>query len=472
MISCVGTQDPFSEDTEEPGPILTAVQHLQPDLLYLLPSMEKPDVPSSTEERARETREYASQGLDNPPEMVYIRALDLDDATDYVQLRAEMTEAINGIRKEIEKEGEAIEYSYHVNISSGTPQMGSIWLTLADVGLLNRQLEARLWRVTDPRMVEDTSPAGLTEEVELRFIEEDRVLARSVDLIGQYNFGSAAREIANLRELTASLKRKDASEVLEDIFNAYNLWDMLNIREAKERLGRILRKNESIRDYQELTELIDNQVEELDRCLEATTGEGRLIESEVSLLDLFHNAKRRYEQKNYADCFGRFWRIYEGSVYRQLREYGVEPTALEESPDPDALREVERDLSYRRDESGGKRYSGPVSMKEGKDFLQRKANRYYKPLEKFEKAQLEFRRGKSIQKTTFGDKFEDLRVIRNESMSAHGLEPVTEEMAYNSLVCGRKLLEKAFGLDEERIDSYSFSGERVESFFGDFLESL
>lgn len=471
LISCVGMQDPVSEKTEEAGPILTATRHLQPDLLYMLPSMEKPEASSSTEENARETKEYAEL-LEEPPEGVYIRTLDVDDPRDYSQLRKEISEAILGIKEELEQDEYTIDYSYHIGLSSGTAQMQAVWLALADVGLLNQQLEAKLWRVANPRMVEDTSPSALTEEVELRFLEEDQVLARAVELLSQYNFGAAGREVAKLRELTTSVKRRDASAVLEDVFDAYNCWDMLDIPEAERRLGRILRQNESIREYQKLTELIESQTEELNRCLEATIKEGQLIESEVSLLDLFHNAKRRYEQGNYADCFARFWRLYEGGVYHQLREYGVEPTALKESPNPEALEEVKRFLSYRRTGGEGKVGGGPISMQEGKEFLKRKAPKYYGPLEKFDKAKLEFRRGKSVQETTFGDHYEDLRKVRNKSMSHHGLDAVPEEVAYNSLVCGKKLLEKAFGLSEERIETYPFSGERTRSFFGEFLESL
>lgn len=62
LVSCVGNQDPVSKRTGQEGAIVTAARYLKPDLVYLLPSMDKLTVGSSTKENKGKSWLQSSSG--------------------------------------------------------------------------------------------------------------------------------------------------------------------------------------------------------------------------------------------------------------------------------------------------------------------------------------------------------------------------------------------------------------------------
>lgn len=464
LVSCVGNQDPVSERTEQEGAIVTAVRHLEPDLLYLLPSMEKPDVPSSTEENAGRTEEWLEESEKLDPE-VYHKPLDIRDPTDYPRLREEMTEAFNEIRNELGPENT----SYQVNISSGTPQMEAVWLALADAGLL----KAGLWKVANPEEASEPTVEGRVSRVDMRFLEEDKVLTRAAELVGEYDFRAAAREVDRLPGITTSVRRKDAAKVLEEVFVAYDYWDMLDIPEARVRLEAVLEENEPIENYRKILELLEEQLE----ALEDYTRTGRVrgygfTENTTSLLDIYHNLARRYQQGNYADCLARFWRLYEGTLYYLLRRHDVFPTDIAGKGSKESREKLKRWFSRRGVTVGSGRgeKSSLRNVYEEREILLDVFEE--KSLNKFEDAKLDYRHHGEKRKVEFDDVFDKLRSKRNDSITAHGLAPVDEEMAKNARTIGKRLLAVVLDLGEEEIDGYSFAGENVGVTYKEFMESL
>jgi hypothetical protein len=57
LLSFVGNRDPLANDGTE-GAIVAAFKALQPDWVYLFPTVKSPTSKSDTEENAEETKEY------------------------------------------------------------------------------------------------------------------------------------------------------------------------------------------------------------------------------------------------------------------------------------------------------------------------------------------------------------------------------------------------------------------------------
>lgn len=465
LISCVGNQDPVSESTGREGPIVTAARYLKPDLVYLLPSLDKPTVDSSTEENARDTEESIEEAEELDPE-VFRKPLDLEDPTDYPRLREEMTDVLSEIKDELAGK----DVSYRVNISSGTPQMEAVWLALADAGLL----QARLLKVANPDKVSEPTVEGRVSRVDIRFLEEGKVLTRTKELVSEYDFRAAAQEVGKLAGITTSVNRKDAAKVLEEIFVAYDHWDMLNIGEVKERLEEVLEENEPIENYLSLLKLIDEQLTALTDFTRTDKVQGYgFTENKTNLLDIYHNLVRRYEQHNYADCLARFWRLYEGTLYYLLRRHDIFPTDIVHKGSKKNRKKLKKWFRKNRGVTVG-------SIRGEKDSLR---NVYEEreilldlfdeeKLKKFENTKLDYRQDGEEKASKFDGVFEDLRGRRNDSITAHGLDPVEEGTAKNARTIGKKLLTVVLGLDQEEIDGYSFAGKRVARTYKEFMENL
>ena len=61
LLSFVGDQDPCSQKTQEEGSVVTLCRHLHVDEVHLMPSAKLPDVYSSTEKGAYETKEWLQE---------------------------------------------------------------------------------------------------------------------------------------------------------------------------------------------------------------------------------------------------------------------------------------------------------------------------------------------------------------------------------------------------------------------------
>lgn len=144
LLTCVGMRDPTyygEREKETQGPILSLCDLFQEvkvykrtympiHAIYLLPSKERADSPSSTEQNAWNTwRKLHSRGWER--EDIHVEPLDVQDITDYWELIPAMKEVVE---KAIQREGEECEYL--VYLSPGTSQMETTWIILYIANLL------------------------------------------------------------------------------------------------------------------------------------------------------------------------------------------------------------------------------------------------------------------------------------------------------------------------------------------------
>ena len=462
LVSCVGLSDPKTD--EGLGPIATLAQYLKPNEVWLLPTRKARGI-DSTEENARLTEKHLNESLKNPPKVRQERLK--VNPTDYGQLRESLTEEIRFIEDQLVGE----DYAFHVNITSGTSQEAAILLNLADIGVL----QGTLWSVERPSHVEGDDPADRVSEVEMVFLEEDKILDRAGDLIEGYNFGAAREEIDRLKGTTTDPGKKYNAEQLGNLLQAYSHWDMLQIDQAQERIKEVL-ENEETRGYAELIELIKKQEKDLESYITGSSGENERVENKTNLLDLYHNAERRRSEGNFVDCITRINRFVEGVMTYILRDrYGIDSNDLGES---DQEKSVRRFIA--------KSNIGPDNFNRVHFLLFDQAKEVL--LNHFHDKQLRDFRSIPISREikekwadseikpegpvrNMGDLCDKLKEKRNNSIATHGFEPVDENLAEISLDVAKSMLERLLGFSEVEIENYSFSGEKVVNALTTFLEA-
>jgi hypothetical protein len=123
LISCVGERDPFGENNTD-GAIITAYRYFKPDIIYLLPTIEKINSKSNTSKNAEETKEFIEmmnkeEGLNT---RVFIRGLDLDDPRDYSEVKNEILDKIRSIYDELKENDIEFYYMFLASINSCIPE--------------------------------------------------------------------------------------------------------------------------------------------------------------------------------------------------------------------------------------------------------------------------------------------------------------------------------------------------------------
>jgi len=440
LLSFVGQQDPISEKTNEMGAILTLCQKLQPKIVYLLPSAEGPCVASSTEENARMTREFLLNEVSKGSEC-FIRPLPLTDPTNFQELLPQVKEAVKNILSELNRSG--MEYQLHVNCSSGTPQMTACWYVLANSGFLPA---VRLWQAHNPKMVVS---GNRVREIKLNFLEEENIISRIRRCLPEYLFGVMAVECRNLQELSLYSHRRVLAEFIGNIFQAYNLWDILKYKEAYQRLAAVEKRWRDTVDAGEAASILHRQVDFLKQLKKEEE-----LETPENLIDIYFNAMRCLARKNYSDTLARFWRIYEGILYYWLRrKWGIEPLDLDKSKNKESKEKVIRILTTRGDKRDNLNLFLAVSLL--KDELNDKS------FKAAIQSPIKVNRACSWQEMKLEDILEELRKKRNSSIVAHGMKPVTEEDAINSLEAARLLLTKLLPDESENLDKYPLTEENI-----------
>ncbi|MGB9803130.1 hypothetical protein [Desulfofundulus sp.] len=420
MFSFVGEQDPFSEKTGEEGSVVTLCRHLNPNVVYLFPTAAGYGVKSETQTNADFTREWILKevGVDIG---VFIKPLALNDPTDYSSI-------LPRVRKEVGEVLTALagqEVEIHLNCSSGTPQLKSTWIILANAGLFRN---CHLWQVSNPLYADGKR----VKEIEVTFLEEENIISRLNRYCREFLFQRMAEEAWRLQQISIYSYRRDKAALVQRIFLAYQSWDLIRYNDAYQRLNSVLSEIINTRDLRDLAALLERQVRVL-KLLKANTER----ETYENLIDLYFSARRRFIRGDYTDTLARFWRIYEGTLYKQLREkYGIEPAELSRSTDTNNLEIIKKYASNHPWELSpnikklGIHASEIVLEKIFKDKT------YSRLIETVFTA----RRGSSFQKLKLGTLLDELRDRRNYSIVAHGMKPVSEEDAENSLA----VLEEVF----------------------------
>lgn len=181
MIATIGTQDPVSSKTGQPTAPLVMAYEERPQIVYLIPTAQRPGVRSSSYRNAEETKAAILEQF--PGISVHIRPIDVSDPTDFGQISPELERVLRSIEEEIEK---LPHHEVVVTPTSGTPQMRETVVRLLIGGFVRR---ARAYEVLDPSHVPGGSrirpinlppPASRREKVAL-FVDHENFGLRYVE---------------------------------------------------------------------------------------------------------------------------------------------------------------------------------------------------------------------------------------------------------------------------------------------------
>ena len=441
MFSFVGEQDPYSEKTEEEGSVVTLCRKIRPDIVYLFPTAGGHGVRSETQSNADLTRDWIVQSVD-PNVEVFIRPMVLNDPTDF-------TSVIPAVRRAVDEVLSAVgmdEFEIHINCSSGTPQLKNTWLILANGGVFSN---CHLWQVANPRY----APAERVREIEITFLEEENILTRLKQYTREFQFKQMAEESLRLKQISAYSYRREKAALLHRLFLAYHCWDLIQYPEAHQRLNGVLNEIRRTRDLQELTDLLERQLAVL-----AKLKENRKEEGPENLVDLYYNACRRLRRNDYTDTLARFWRLYEGLLYWRIREvFGLEPTELSRSSNPERFRQLIEFAAANPSRLNPNIQK--LNLRQAETLLAEvlKDRDYLQAVQLTVAAQ----RSGAPEMMKLRRLLDELRERRNQSIVAHGMEPVNEKDAANCIAAMETLLRYYFGENGLMAD-YPFQEGEVE----------
>jgi hypothetical protein len=419
LLSFVGEQDPISENTNEEGSIVTLCRQLHPDAVYLYPTASGGTALSETQSHAAITSHWIATEI-SPSIQVRIEPLALSDPTDFSAILPLIHRALKE-RPELREE----DCEIHLNCSSGTPQMKSIWLIIANSGLLPG---CRLWQVINPKFA-----AERIKELQVEFLEEENILNRLSAFAGQFLFTQMAEEMGRLRNISLFAARREKARFLQKIFWVYQDWDMIKYKEAYagdgkrsglKKLAAGFKPAPGDLEGKNLKKTLVKQVAILEKLQWANQKE-----TPDNLSDLYFNAQRCFVRGNFTDTLARFWRVYEGMLYYQLRKaYGIEPAHPGSSRN-----QVNLKLLYAAVPGAMPQVAFGVRRSEivlqdvfhDKTFLE------------LTECTLQTEKGVS---DTVGSLLRELRETRNDSIVAHGMKPVERQAAANAL----KVLQELF----------------------------
>lgn len=413
LLSTVGNRDPHALDSGTEGSIITLTRKLQPDIVCLFPTAAQPlDNCSSTEDCAERTRAVIKEI--SPAALVLLRPLNLPDPTDYNKILRLLESEIAAMQKTL-SESRQQAFGYHINLSSGTPQMQTCWLLLINGG----RIKARVWQVRDPKW--NTDRCRL---IETEFIEEQNKMSRAQRFFHSYLFKAAQDELELLAAGTYLAGRAYLAEAMSELCHAYLLWDLFQHEKA---LKLVKKSYEAIKRFPEFKE-INNRLAEQTDVLQQIVQSGK-SETEISLLDLYHNAARRKSSGQFADCLARFIRLHEGCYYYYFRQ------ALRINPTDSLGRQPKwvKDLT--------KTQGNFLSLTEWRNIAARQNL-------------------KDPVSPHLEEEIRRFRQQRNQSIAAHGMGSVTEEEAAESIKLASNFLLTFF--PELNPDNYCFSEKALD----------
>ncbi|GAB6158191.1 hypothetical protein JCM39194_13910 [Desulfotomaculum varum] len=436
LLSFVGEQDPYSDKTSEEGSIVTLCRQLKPEVVYLFPTAAGFNVRSETQSRAVDTENWIKSEVSSKIN-VFIRPIPFTDPTDYAVILPLTRRAIAGVLQETKQ----VECEFHVNCSSGTPQLKSTWLILANAGMLTN---CHLWQVANPLYTQDKR----INRLEVTFLEEENLLARIKQYAREFLFQEIVKECERLKDISNYSYRKEKAALLARVFKAYQSWDLIRYNDAYQRLNSVYNEARKARDLAELVTVLEPQIEVL-----AELKQNQEKENQFNLVDLYMNAKRRLIRSDYTDTLSRFWRIYEGVLFYHFRKhYQIEPGDLNSSSNKNCVQTICCSKYFYQ---GMKQISIANSVKILRDVLQDKT------FNKLNRQTIMAKRGQSIQSLGVIELLEELRSKRNESIAAHGMKPVMADDAVNCLTAAEVLMKVFIPEATELIENYPLNISQV-----------
>lgn len=418
-ISCVGEQDPISGKTQEEGPLLTCFRYLkdvkkiQCHAVYLIPTSRKTSPQRHTEDRAKES-EQKIKSIDPQLDVRFI-PLEVQNPANLREVYPKMRELLGIIVQQTGQETQGESLVFHLNVSSGTPQMKESLPFLVSIGHLAPHT-TYLWQVFDPR-------GGLTElhqrvqpAPQMDLLTQERLLLRMEQLAKQFLY----QETNGLLQTPLTTRYQKPIRRLYQILTNHDQWQY---KQARNQLQELLEELKDTSLEQSLRDWLSEILNWLDELAQERPPKDKLA------IDRYYCGLRRLFQGLYADAISHFWTACE--------------LALEAHGDDIQLPREQQESAW-----------GFIRRLKRKSMLQQKEIHTKKSS------------GSILDATDW------LRVIRNEI--AHGLRPVGVQLAKDAKQITEDLL-KALQWDRQ-LSSYPLRPEQVKdrllALIQDMRESL
>ena len=335
ILSFVGSQDPYSNNTNQEGSIVTLVTHLletgqgikQVILLHT----------EGTQQNAIDTKEWLeSDPAHLPPESITVHLVDPSLSKDPVNLLLAAQEARQGIdlaRSHMDPE-DILEF----NASSGTPVMKSVWSVLQASGFAPK---SHIWQVRNPKEIQPGQSRVFQTDVKTLKDEFDlKVIRKQVE---DYNYNGAA---ITLKE--TNLENPLTTALLDYAYHRISL------------------------NFDSAFSAIDSFRDQIDRRWITEITPLRQKQNKALLQEAYFNALLRLKNRQYADFLVGLFKLQEQILDYLVRdEIGLDITRKFEDKN--------RSCQIIEQHEGGKLYSflkGYTLARGGKLDINRGVSRY------------------------------------------------------------------------------------------------
>ncbi len=312
-ISCVGEQDPTSsrpgvEGVE--GSLLTCFRYLTEEKgvnfnsAYLIPTSKSLSPQRHTEDSAEKCRQRILET--GKCSDVQIKPLEVKNPADLKQVYPKMRELLGAIIKEVQSKAKGSSVTFHINVSSGTPQMKESLPFLVSIDYFAPH-KTFLWQVFDPR--------GGETQVVMMAIQERVQPAPEVDLL------TRERILLRIEQLTRQHLYQAASLLFRDLPSEYSVFEQVFLvlarhdqwlyRDAYNRLSGLLRNPQGLPDY------LQNWLQKFQKWLQSLSRRHKV----TLAIDRYYCARRRYESQLYPDAVAHFWTACELALESYARQH-------------------------------------------------------------------------------------------------------------------------------------------------------
>ena len=375
LIVTVGTG--ARPDVQIFKPLKKAISHYRPDYLFLAAS-------SGSEENAKIIARELSLSSD-----AYQIAM-LKDVDDFQAIFHEM----NGIFQELSKRGFSND-EIQIDFTSGTKAMSS-GAVLSAIHNQCGSISYITGKRKDGIVIDGTEqfrtiiPTQIFAAHDLRIAEE---------FIRKLRFDTAEQLLSGSNLKLLDEYDQQIGQKLRLIVSAYHLWDLFNHKGALEGLKKLDKELPALDCFHPRAEAL--------KALEELAQDKKKVPKELLIIDIFNNAERRAIEGRYDDALARLYRVTE-----LLAQYVLERDFEIMTDDVDIAKvsiHLHEDLERLRDKRDGK-------IKTGLDWD-------YRILESL---------GHTLGHRYAGNEHLQGQLRqRNQSILAHGLDPVTKRSYKN-----------------------------------------
>lgn len=308
ILSFVGNQDPYSDNTKEEGSIVTLLRYLKErgkliKKIILICT-------SDTSERSKFTKEWISSELVVQNDLIEIIAVNNFLSEDPVDLKLAVQEARQALeysKKIIEKDDR-----WEFNASSGTPVMKSSWSILQAAGYAPH---SSVWQVRNPKQVQIGQERVFATDVEVLKLEFDlKILKQQIQ---DFNYSGALITLKDSSLINAQI------QALLEYGNARLAFDFdtayLKIRVLKEEIDEeLIQEICSLRQKQSEALIKEAYFKSLIKLYNKEYSEFLILMSTLHENLLFFLGKRKFLEKK---DWNKSWNNIKNKLWASIKNY-------------------------------------------------------------------------------------------------------------------------------------------------------